>query len=304
MDKVNFIKSYNFPNGEFVSQHIPCISPFDHGLLYGDGIFEGIRIYNGGIFRLPLHIERLYESAAGIELDIGLSKDYIEEKLLETSRRNGLTDGYIRLVVTRGIGDLGLDPKKCEIPTFFIIADTIQLYPQKYYENGIDVITAKRPRPPISVLNPGVKMTQYMNNIFCKLEANKAGVVDALMLTYGDNYGNKFVTECTGANLFFVKKGELYTPASDIVLPGITRRTVMEIATEKEIAVVEGYYKIEDVRSADEVFVTGSGAKICPVRKIDDVVLGTDRPMTREIMEQFDKIIKDPKYLTPIFNNI
>ncbi|MBI5331992.1 MAG: aminotransferase class IV [Candidatus Aenigmarchaeota archaeon] len=298
---VVFVKSAIVPKGKFVSENEPITTAYDHGTLYGDGVFEGIRIYNGGVFRLNDHIDRLCRSAAGIKIKMPFSNEDVEKYILETCRRNEKKDGYIRVVVTRGDGDLGLDPEKCKTPTFFIIADGITLYPQEFYDHGMPVIVAKTRRPSTEVLDPNIKMTQYINNVLCKIEANNAGVMDAIMLTPHDH-----VTECTGANIFFVKNGELYTPAPNIVLQGITRKTVMEIVDSLEIPVNQGYYSIDKFYDADEVFVTGTGAKICPVRTINDIErekyfdFEKPGPVTRKIMEKFDTITKDPEYLTPI----
>ena len=205
-------------NGEFVDEEEAKISVFDHGVLYGDGVFEGIRAYNGRVFRLDEHINRLYESAKSILLDIGMTKEEINDALLETLRRNNLRDAYIRLVVTRGKGDLGLDPSSCKKPTVYIIAAGVQLYPEELYEKGLEVVTVPTRRNIVEGVNPRIKSLNYLNNIMAKIEANLAGVPEAILLN-----SEGYVTECTGDNIFIVKNGEVITSPSYLgILEGVT----------------------------------------------------------------------------------
>ena len=222
-------------DGKYVPQEEAVVSVFDHGLLYGDGVFEGIRAYHNRVFKLQDHLERLYESARSINMTIPISIEEMQEVVLETCRRNNLRDAYIRLVVTRGVGDLGLDPRKCPRPTIFCIAASIQLYPEEFYEKGLDVITVATRRNLPEACNPRVKSLNYLNNIYAKIEANLHGVLEAIMLS-ADGY----VAEATGDNIFLVKNGVLITPPTHLgILEGITRNTVMDLARKMGIKVVE-----------------------------------------------------------------
>jgi branched-chain amino acid aminotransferase len=230
-------------DGEFVDEEDAKVSVFDHGVLYGDGIFEGIRAYNGRVFRLDEHIDRLYESAKSILLDIGMTKDEMCEALLETLRKNNLRDAYIRLVVTRGKGDLGLDPRRCEKPSVIIIAAQVQLYPEEFYEKGLEVITVPTRRNIVEGVNPRVKSLNYLNNIMAKIEANLAGVSEAILLN-SDGY----VTECTGDNIFIVKNGELITSPPFLgILEGVTRNCIMETAKKMGYPVYEKVFTRHDI---------------------------------------------------------
>ncbi|MBC7104972.1 MAG: branched-chain-amino-acid transaminase [Firmicutes bacterium] len=261
-------------NGRFVPQEEAVVSVFDHGLLYGDGVFEGIRAYQGRVFRLREHIDRLYESAKSIALEIPLSRGEMQEVVLETLRRNRLRDGYIRLVVSRGVGDLGLDPRKCSKPTVFCIAASIQLYPQEYYERGLEVITVATRRNVAEAINPRIKSLNYLNNILAKIEANLAGVPEAIMLN-NDGY----VAEATGDNVFIVKNGSLFTPPPYAgLLEGITRNAVMELARARGVPVHETLFTRHDLYVADECFLTGTAAEVIPVVKIDGRTIGEGRP--------------------------
>lgn len=277
-------------NGKFVPKEEAKISVFDHGLLYGDGVFEGIRAYNGKIFKLDEHIDRLYDSAKIIMLDIPMTKEEMKKAVVETCKVNGIKSGYIRLVVTRGEGDLGLDPWKAKNPTVFIIVDKIQLYPEELYEKGISIITVPTRRNVPEALNPMAKTLNYLNNILAKIEARAAGAQEALML---NNEG--FVAECTGDNIFMVKKGILYTPPVYVgVLEGITRNTVIELAKKLSIKVVETVFTRAELFTADEVFLTGTAAEIVPVVKIDGRIIGDGTPglITKRLIEEFRKLVE------------
>lgn len=275
-------------NGEFVEKEQAKVSIFDHGLLYGDGVFEGIRSYNGKVFKLDEHLDRLYDSARAIMLVIPLTKEEFKNAIFETLKRNNLKDAYIRVVVTRGVGDLGLDPKKCPKAFAFIIADKIVLYPDKYYKEGLDVITVSVRRNMPEAVNPRIKSLNYLNNILAKIEANTAGVLEAIML---DKDG--YVAECTGDNIFIVQKGKLITPPLHIgVLDGITRETVIKLAAGLNIPVEENTFTRYDIYVADECFLTGTAAEIIPVVKVDSRNIGAGTPgkITLQLMESFRKI--------------
>ncbi len=279
-----------FLNGKLVKKADARITVFDHGLLYGDGVFEGIRSYNGLIFKLKEHIDRLFESAEAIELNISMSKKEIVDAIITTLKSNKLTDAYIRLVVTRGAGDLGLDPRKCKGATIFIITDKIVLYPKEYYDEGLYIIIANTRRNIHEALSPQIKSLNYLNNILAKVEAIKADCEEALMLNR-DGY----VTECTGDNIFIVKNGMLLTPPPDAgLLKGVTRRAVMDLAAEEGITVKEEQMKPEDLYAADECFLTGTAAEIIPVIKIDDHVIGSGKPgrITGRMLERFRELTK------------
>ena len=248
-------------DGKFVDSQEAKISVFDHGFLYGDGIFEGIRAYNGKVFKLKEHIDRLYESANSILMNIEISRREMMDIVLETVRKNNLTDAYIRLVVSRGVGDLGLNPKKCSKVQIVCIAGSITLYPQSMYENGMEIITASTRRNAIDAVNARIKSLNYLNNILAKIEANRAGVEEALMLNQ-----QGYVCEATGDNIFIVKDGKLYTPPVWAgALKGITRDTVIELALEDGIPVAEDLFTLHDVYTADECFLTGTAAELIPV---------------------------------------
>lgn len=255
-----------YMNGKYVDKREDAnVSIFEHGFLYGDGVFEGIRAYNGLIFRLEDHIERLYNSAKGISLEIPMDKNEMTKTLLETTRRTGLDDCYIRLIVTRGVGDLGIDPRKCEKASVYIIATGIKLYPEESYEKGLKIVTVSTRRTRPDMLNPQFKSLNYLNNILGKIEANRMGADEGIMLN-----SEGYVTECTADNIFAIRKGELYTPPSyHGILEGITRKVIIEIAKENKIPVHVTGMVLQDFISADEVFLTGSGAELIPVVEID-----------------------------------
>jgi branched-chain amino acid aminotransferase len=278
-------------DGEFVDEEDAKVSVFDHGVLYGDGIFEGIRAYNGRVFRLDEHIDRLYESAKSILLDIGMTKDEMCEALLETLRKNNLRDAYIRLVVTRGKGDLGLDPRRCEKPSVIIIAAQVQLYPEEFYEKGLEVITVPTRRNIVEGVNPRVKSLNYLNNIMAKIEANLAGVSEAILLN-SDGY----VTECTGDNIFIVKNGELITSPPFLgILEGVTRNCIMETAKKMGYPVYEKVFTRHDIFTADECFLSGTAAEIVPVVKVDGRIIGEDgKPgeISKALIKVYRKLVQ------------
>jgi branched-chain amino acid aminotransferase len=277
-------------DGKFYDQRDAKISIFDHGLLYGDGIFEGIRAYNGRVFRLKEHIDRLFCSAKAILLKIPLARGAVTEAVLESCRRNKLRDGYIRLLVTRGIGTLGLNPNRCKRPSVIVIADKIQLYPPKLYERGMEIITVPTVRSLHSALNPAIKSLNYLNNILAKIEANNAGCEEAVMLNAGG-----YIAECTGDNIFVFKNGKLMTPPlSAGALYGITRQVVIEIAEQSGIPVSEPQLTRYDLFNADECFVTGTGAEIMPVVKIDGREIGTGKPgpLTNKLVSEYRSLTK------------
>ena len=277
-------------NGTFVDESKARVSVFDHGLLYGDGVFEGIRSYHGRIFKLQEHIQRLFESAHTIMLKIPMSPSELIDVVKQSLRVNRLRDAYLRLVVTRGEGDLGLDPRKCARPTVFVIADTIELYPRRLYEQGLELITVATQRNVPEALNPQIKSLNYLNNILAKIEAINAGYEEAIMLSHSG-----YVTECTGENIFLVKRRRLLTPPPYIgVLRGITRQTVMELAHRQRLNVREDLLTRHDLFNADEVFLTGTAAEIVPVVKIDGRVIGNGAPgpATRKLQRAFRRLTK------------
>jgi branched-chain amino acid aminotransferase len=279
-----------FIDGKFCDERDAKVSVFDHGLLYGDGIFEGIRAYNGRVFRLKEHIDRLFCSAKAILLTIPMSHAEIMKAVVESCRKNKLRDGYIRLVVTRGIGTLGLNPNRCKRPSVIVIAGKIQLYPKEFYDRGLEIITVPTTRNLHSALNPAIKSLNYLNNILAKIEANNAGCEEAVMLN-----AEGFVAECTGDNLFIVKEGKLLTPPLAAgALYGITRRTVLDLAEQSGIRVGEPNLTRYDLFNADECFLTGTGAEIVPVVKIDGRVIGRGRPgpVTRQLETEYHALTK------------
>jgi branched-chain amino acid aminotransferase len=261
-------------NGKLYEKEEARVSVFDHGLLYGDGVFEGIRIYDGCVYRLDAHLDRLWASAQYIKLDIPMSRNEMRQAIAETIRANNIRNGYIRLVITRGEGDLGLNPQNCPHPTVFIIVDQIRLFPDELYREGVEVISAAVQRQPVSALNPRVKSLNYLNNILAKIEANNAGAHEAIIL---DLRG--FVVECTADNIFVVHKGVVTTPPVYLgALRGITRDAVIEIACEHSIEVREEPFTLYEVYNADEIFLTGTAAEIVPVVKVDGRRIGEGKP--------------------------
>ena len=272
-------------DGKFYNERDAKVSVFDHGLLYGDGIFEGIRAYNGRVFKLQEHIDRLFYSAKALLLNIPMSHAEIMRATVDTCRKNNLRDGYIRLVVTRGKGSLGLNPNRCERPSVIIIADKIQLYPPSLYAKGMAIVTVPTVRNLHSAVNPAIKSLNYLNNILAKIEANNAGVEEAIMLN-----AEGYVAECTGDNIFLVKGEQLLTPPlSAGALYGITRATVIELAEQSGLKVSEPNLTRYDVFNADECFLTGTGAELIPVTKVDGRVIGTGKPgrITRKLVGEY-----------------
>ena len=272
-------------NDQLVDASEAKVSVFDHGLLYGDGIFEGIRLYNGCVFKLKEHLERLEYSAKSIMLEMPWTLQQISDAVCETCRANGLKDGYIRLVVTRGVGSLGLSIKNCDKPQLIVIADTIQLYPQEFYDNGLAIITVPTRRCNPAALPPSVKSLNYLNNILAKIEAQHLGYHEAIMLN-----DQGYIAECTGDNVFIIHKGELITPsASAGALKGITRDTALEIADEIGIPWREANMTRYDVWVADELFLTGTAAEIVPIVEVDARKIGDGKPgeITSKFLEAF-----------------
>ncbi|HDJ04512.1 branched-chain-amino-acid transaminase [Candidatus Bathyarchaeota archaeon] len=287
-------------DGKYYPKSEAKISVYDHGFLYGDGVFEGIRSYGGVVFKLREHIDRLYASARAIMLEIPLTKEEMIEAVLETLRKNRLKDAYIRLVVTRGIGDLGLDPRKCPNPSVIIIAEpAIQLYDRERLEKGISMVISWVRRDPVDATTHEIKSLNYLNSILSKIEANNAGADEALML---DHRG--FVCEATGENIFLVKGNTLITPPSSSgALPGITANVIKRIAKEMGLAVIEKDVTPTDLYNADEAFLTGTAAEIMPIREVNKRTIGAGRigPITRKILERFNEIVRDPKEGVPIY---
>ncbi|RKU23746.1 branched-chain amino acid aminotransferase [Candidatus Poribacteria bacterium] len=285
-------------DGEFLPKAEAKVSVFDHGLLYGDGVFEGIRSYNGRVFKLDEHLERLYDSAKSIMLEIPISIETMKETVLETLRRNRFREAYIRLIVTRGIGDLGLDPDKCPKPSIIIIADKIVLYPQKYYEEGLEIVTVSVRRNYAEAINPRIKSLNYLNNILAKIEGKQAGAEEVLMLNR-----EGYVVECSGDNIFWIKNGTLVTPPVHMgILEGVTRNSVIDIAREAGLRVEERVFTRHDLYVADECFLTGTAAEVIPVVKIDQRAIGDAQPgkITQRLITAFRQLANSTG--TPIYN--
>lgn len=276
-------------NGTFYDKDNAKISVYDHGLLYGDGVFEGMRAYSGEVFKLREHMVRLYESARAIYLTIPIPIEEMESAVKATLTKNKLSDAYIRLVVTRGSGALGLDPNKTSNPQIIIIADSITLYPQEFYEKGMKIVTASTVRNHPAALSPRVKSLNYLNNIMAKIEGLQAGCVEALMLNH-----QGMVAECTGDNIFIVKHGKLFTPGKDAgILEGITRNAVIELAKEQQIEVLETALTRHDIFVAEECFLTGSAAEVIPVIQLDSRLIGSGQvgPITMALIAAFKKLV-------------
>ena len=270
-------------DGRLINEKDARISVFDHGLLYGDGVFEGIRSYNRLVFKLNEHLDRLYESAKTIMLRIPLTKVQMRRAVIRTLKANSLKVAYIRLVVSRGKGDLGLDPRKCKHPTVIIITDGIKLYSKALYEKGLSLITVPTQRNIPEALNPQIKSLNYLNNILAKIEANEAGAVEAVMLS-----SSGYVAECTGENIFLVKGGKILTPpVSAGALAGITQDCVRKLAEEDGIPYETTNLLRSDLYTADEAFLSGTAAEIVPIQSVDDRTLGEPGPITKRIQESF-----------------
>ncbi len=279
-----------FMNDRLVSREDATVSVYDHGLLYGDGVFEGIRVYGGKVFLLQEHVDRLYESALAIRLEIPMTPQAMFDAVTETVQANGIVDGYVRLIVTRGAGSLGLDIRRTSNPQIIIIADTITLYPEEIYENGMELITASTLRNHPGALSPRIKSLNYLNNILAKIEGTDAGTLEALMLNHKGE-----VAECTGDNIFIIKNGVIKTPGPEAgILEGITRNTVMKLAREAGHAVVECPLTRHDIFVADECFLTGSAAEIVAVVSLDGRRIGNGKPgeTTLELRRRFQEFTR------------
>jgi branched-chain amino acid aminotransferase len=277
-------------DGQWFDRETATVSVYDHGLLYGDGVFEGIRIYGGKIFRLAEHLERLYDSAHAIWLTIPMPREQMAAITEEAVRRSGITEGYIRHIVTRGVGDLGLDPRKCPTPSIIIIVDTIKLWPEEVYETGLKVVTAGTPIPQRESLSPRVKSLNYLSHILAKIEGAQAGADEVLML---DSSGS--VAEGSGQNLFVVKHGRLRTPAAYAgILKGVTRDVVIELARGAGYDVQETMLNRYDVYTADEAFFTGTAAEVIAIRQVDGRLIGTGKsgPVTRDLRARFQALVR------------
>ncbi|MCG7316029.1 branched-chain-amino-acid transaminase [Brevibacillus laterosporus] len=278
-------------NGEFVEKENAKISVYDHGFLYGDGIFEGIRVYNGNVFRLQEHIERLYESALSIMLVIPMKIEEMMDAVVETVRKNELRDAYIRLVISRGDGDLGLDPRSCKKANIVIIVEQLRLFPQELYETGLKIVTVPTRRNKPDALNPKIKSLNYLNNVMVRMEASMAGVSEALMLN-----SEGYVTEGSGDNIFLVKKGVIYTPPTYLgALDGITRQAIMDIVRELGYVIKEEPFTRHDVYIADEVFLTGTAAEVISVSEVDARIIrdGKPGPVTKQLLEKFRRYVQE-----------
>ena len=279
-----------FMNDRLVPEEEAKVSVFDHGLLYGDGVFEGLRSYSGRVFRLDSHLDRLWASARAIALEIPLAKDVVAKAVNDTLAANKLVDGDVRLVVTRGAGSLGLDPNRTKNPQVIVIADTISLYPREFYEKGLRIVTAATQRVHSAALSPRIKSLNYLNNIMAKLEGLQAGCVEALMLNHKGE-----VAECTGDNVFVIRSGSLLTPPPDAgILEGITRGAVMDLAHAAGIACHEATLTRYDLYTADECFLTGTAAEVIPVVEIDGrkVGSGTPGPITARLTADFHTLVR------------
>lgn len=279
-----------YVNGRITSKAEATISVYDHGYLYGDGVFEGIRVYDGRIFKLEEHLDRLYSSARHIMLEIPLGREAMRSAIIDTVRAAGLRDAYIRPVISRGAGDLGIDPRKCPRPTVVIIVDAIQLYPREAYERGLKMVTATVRRPAPDALNGRIKSLNYLNNILARMEANRAGVEEALMLT-----ANGYVCECSADNIFLVVRGDVWTPAPHLgLLQGVTRDVVLDLAAHLGISATERIFTLYDVYAADECFLTGTGAEVAPVVEIDARRIGDGRPgpITQRLNAAFRDLVR------------
>jgi branched-chain amino acid aminotransferase len=277
-------------SGKFYDKADAKVSVYDHCLLYGDGVFEGIRIYEGKVFRLKEHVERLFESAKAIKLEIPISKEQMVEAILATVKANSKHNGYIRPLVTRGAGSLGIDPRKTSDPQVIIIVDDISLYPPELYESGMEIATVSTIRNHPNALNPRLKSCNYLNNILAKLEATQAGCMEALMLNHKGE-----IAECSADNIFLVKRGVLKTPPCDAgILEGVTRNAILELATAAGIETQEIALTRHDVYTADECFLTGTGAEVIPAVKCDTRVIGTGKPgpITRQLRERYQQLTR------------
>jgi len=286
-----------YVNGKFVDAENASISVWDHGFLYGDGVFEGVRVYEGRVFRLGEHLKRLYESAHSIRLEIPKAREELASLVVEACRRNEIHNGYVRLLVSRGRGDLGLDPRKCKAPTVVIIADIIKLYPEAVYNNGMNLIISSVRRMPPEAMDSKIKSLNYLNNILAKIEANDSQADDAIMTNV-----NGFVTECTAENIFVYKDGVLRTPGRYVgILEGVTRGVVIELCQREGLNVEESMIHPHDLFVADEIFLTGTGAEMIPVVRVAGRTIGGGKPgpLFKRLLEQFRELTR--KEGTPIY---
>ena len=278
-------------NGEFFEKDHAKISVYDHGFLYGDGVFEGLRVYNGQIFQLAKHLIRLYESANALLINVPISPDDMEQRMLKCVKRYLTKDGYIRLIVTRGVGPLGIDPNKCQQSNIIIILDNIALYPKELYKSGITIITASVRRNRPDMMNPQIKSMNYINNILAKIEAQNAGCLEALILNE-----KGFVAECTADNIFIVKYNEIFTPdVHEGALEGITRQVIIDCAINLGYKVHESQLSQFDLFTAHEVFMTGTACEIMPIIKIDGRIIGTGKPgpVFQRLLLEFQSLINN-----------
>ncbi|MFD3269454.1 branched-chain-amino-acid transaminase [Paenibacillus dendritiformis] len=276
-------------NGQYVTKENATISVYDHGFLYGDGIFEGIRVYSGNIFKCREHLERLYDSAKSIMLDIPLTLEDMQDAMVETIRRNELRDGYIRLIVSRGAGNLGLDPRRCPQASVIIIVEQLAIYPEEAYRNGLRTVSVSQRRNIPDALNPKIKSLNYLNNILVKIQANLADVGEAIMLN-----AQGYVAEGSSDNIFIIKKGVVYTPPCYLgALEGITRAAIMELCGKLGYTLKEEPFTLHDVYVADEVFFTGTAAEVIAVREVDGRIIGSGQagPMTLNLLKHFRQIV-------------
>lgn len=281
-------------DGEFVTKENAKVSVFDHGFLYGDGIFEGIRVYNGNIFKCKEHLDRLYDSAKSIDLVIPLAYDEMLEAMAETIRRNDTRNGYIRLIVSRGPGNLGLDPRRCPQPTVLIIVEQLAIYSEEAYLNGLRAVSVAQRRNLPDALNPKIKSLNYLNNVLVKIQSNFAGVDEAIMMN-----AQGYVTEGSGDNIFIVKNGVITTPPCYLgALEGITRQAIIELCAKLDIPLKEEPFSMHDVYIADEVFFTGTAAEVIAAREIDGRIIGSGQagPVTLQLLEEFRKIVDKDGY--------
>lgn len=281
-------------DGEFVTKENAKVSVFDHGFLYGDGIFEGIRIYNGNIFKCKEHLDRLYDSAKSIDLVIPMEYDELLEAMAETIRRNDMHNGYIRLIVSRGPGNLGLDPRRCPKPTVLIIVEQLAIYSEEAYKNGLRAVSVAQRRNIPDALNPKIKSLNYLNNILVKIQSNFAGADEAIMMN-----AQGYVTEGSGDNIFIVKNGVVTTPPCYLgALEGITRQAIIELCAKMDIPLKEEPFSMHDVYIADEVFFTGTAAEVIAAREIDGRTIGEGQagPITLRLLEEFRKIVDKDGY--------
>ncbi|MBD3177743.1 MAG: branched-chain-amino-acid transaminase [Armatimonadia bacterium] len=277
-----------YVNGEIMKGSEAKISVFDHGLLYGDGVFEGIRLYDGCIFKCQEHVDRIFQSAHALRLNLSMTPDEMTAAMVETVKASGLRDGYIRLIATRGIGDLGLDPRKCNGKSVIIIVGAISLYPTEFYENGLSLCTVGVRRNTPAALSPAIKSLNYLNNVMAKMQVTDAGCLEGIMLNH-----EGYVAECTGDNILLVKNGAIRTPADHCgLLPGITRNAVRDLATKRGIPYEETVLILPDVYAADECFLTGTAAEVVPVVAVDGRTIGTGEPgpITKALLGDFREI--------------